>query len=83
MHPTLRRGTVAAAVLLATHLAQGAEPAAALRLVFVLDGLRPDSITAQDTPTLHRLRNEGVWFENAHAVFPTVTRVNEPRPSRM
>ena len=76
MHPTLRRGTVAAAVLLATHLAQGAEPAAALRLVFVLDGLRPDSITAQDTPTLHRLRGEGVWFENAHAVFPTVTRVN-------
>ncbi|MFX8852472.1 alkaline phosphatase family protein, partial [Acinetobacter baumannii] len=58
--------------------AHAAEPAkrAVLRLVVVLDGLRPDSITAEDTPTLYRLRTEGVWFENSHAVFPTVTRVN-------
>src|SRR5207342_3915507 len=50
--------------------------AAALNLVFVMDGLRPDSVTAADTPNLHRLRSEGVWFENSHSVFPTVTRVN-------
>lgn len=47
-----------------------------LVIVFVVDGLRPDSITAEDTPTLFRLRAEGVDFTNGHAVFPTVTRVN-------
>jgi len=45
-------------------------------VVFVVDGLRPDAITAEDTPTLMRLRAEGVDFTNSHAVFPTVTRVN-------
>jgi arylsulfatase A-like enzyme len=47
-----------------------------LVIVFVVDGLRPDSITAEDTPTLFRLRAEGVDFSDGHAVFPTVTRVN-------
>jgi arylsulfatase A-like enzyme len=51
-------------------------PATRLVIVFVVDGLRPDSITAEDTPTLFRLRAEGVDFANGHAVFPTVTRVN-------
>jgi arylsulfatase A-like enzyme len=45
-------------------------------IVFVVDGLRPDAITVEDTPTLFRLRAEGVEFTNSHAVFPTVTRVN-------
>ncbi|MGH7306299.1 MAG: alkaline phosphatase family protein [Candidatus Rokuibacteriota bacterium] len=45
-------------------------------IVFVVDGLRPDAITAEDTPTLFRLRAEGVDFTNSHSVFPTVTRVN-------
>jgi predicted AlkP superfamily pyrophosphatase or phosphodiesterase len=47
-----------------------------LNLVFVLDGLRPDSINPDDTPNLYRLRLEGVNFLNSHSVFPTVTRVN-------
>jgi predicted AlkP superfamily pyrophosphatase or phosphodiesterase len=47
-----------------------------LVIVFVVDGLRPDAITAEDTPTLWRLRAEGVEFTDGHAVFPTVTRVN-------
>ncbi|HEU4367684.1 MAG TPA: alkaline phosphatase family protein, partial [Methylomirabilota bacterium] len=47
-----------------------------LVIVFVVDGLRPDSITPGDTPTLYRLRAEGVDFTDSHAVFPTVTRVN-------
>jgi arylsulfatase A-like enzyme len=47
-----------------------------LVIVFVVDGLRPDSITPEDTPTLFRLRAEGVDFTDGHAVFPTVTRVN-------
>ncbi len=45
-------------------------------IVFVVDGLRPDSIDVADTPTLHRLRAEGVSFEASPAAFPTVTRVN-------
>src|SRR5437899_3275103 len=45
-------------------------------IVFVVDGLRPDAITAENTPTLFRLKTEGVEFTNSHAVFPTVTRVN-------
>jgi len=49
---------------------------ASLNLVFILDGLRPDSINPDDTPNLYRLRLEGVNFLNGHSVFPTVTRVN-------
>lgn len=47
-----------------------------LVIVFVVDGLRPDAISVDETPTLFRLRAEGVDFTNGHAVFPTVTRVN-------
>jgi arylsulfatase A-like enzyme len=45
-------------------------------IVFVVDGVRPDAITPELTPTLFRLRSEGVNFTNGHSVFPTVTRVN-------
>jgi predicted AlkP superfamily pyrophosphatase or phosphodiesterase len=73
------RGALAAALILAMG-AGGTTGASAgratLNLVLVLDGLRPDSITAEDTPNLWRLRREGVDFPNSHAVFPTVTRVN-------
>ncbi len=51
-------------------------PHASMQIVLVLDGLRPDSITPANTPNLDRLRSDGVQFENTHAVFPTVTRVN-------
>src|SRR4051794_14056232 len=47
-----------------------------LNLVIVVDGLRPDAVTAEDTPNLFRLRAEGVHYLNSHAVFPTVTRAN-------
>jgi arylsulfatase A-like enzyme len=49
---------------------------ATLNIVLVLDGLRPDAITLEETPNLWRLRQEGVNFTNGHSVFPTVTRVN-------
>ena len=45
-------------------------------VVFVVDGLRPDSINPEDTPTIARLRAAGVEYLNSHSVFPTVTRVN-------
>ena len=44
---------------------------ATLNLVLILDGLRPDAITSEETPNLWRLRQEGVNFLNSHAVFPT------------
>jgi hypothetical protein len=69
-----------ATIALASALAVAAVPAdagrATLDIVLVLDGLRPDAITAQETPNLWRLRREGVDFINSHSVFPTVTRVN-------
>jgi arylsulfatase A-like enzyme len=49
---------------------------ATLNIVLVLDGLRPDAITPEQTPNLWRLRQEGANFTNSHSVFPTVTRVN-------
>src|ERR1044072_2149756 len=52
------------------------KPGARLILIIVMDGLRPDSINREDTPTLFRLRQEGVSYLNSHSVFPTVTRVN-------
>jgi predicted AlkP superfamily pyrophosphatase or phosphodiesterase len=69
-----------ATIALTSALAVAAVPAnagrATLDIVLVLDGLRPDAITAQETPNLWRLRREGVDFINSHSVFPTVTRVN-------
>src|SRR5215471_1060056 len=74
----LIRGLLATTALAAS--AAFAAPAqagtASLNLVLVMDGMRPDSITAEDTPNLYRLRQEGVNFVNGHSVFPTVTRVN-------
>src|SRR5215510_13706067 len=64
---------------LAAAVAVAAEPLpgkARLNLVFILDGLRPDSINPEDTPSLFKLRQEGVNYLNGHSVFPTVTRVN-------
>jgi predicted AlkP superfamily pyrophosphatase or phosphodiesterase len=44
--------------------------------LMVWDGLRPDMISEQITPSLFRLASEGVRFRDSHAVFPTVTRAN-------
>jgi arylsulfatase A-like enzyme len=67
-------------VLAAVAVAHASLPAnagrATLNIVLVLDGLRPDAITPEETPNLWRLRQEGVNFPNSHSVFPTVTRVN-------
>jgi arylsulfatase A-like enzyme len=64
---------LAGAIFIATAASAGN---ATLNVVMVLDGLRPDSITADETPNLWRLRQDGVNFANGHAVFPTVTRTN-------
>jgi arylsulfatase A-like enzyme len=45
-------------------------------VVVVWDGMRPDSVTERDTPTLWKLAREGVTFGKHHSVYPTATNVN-------
>jgi predicted AlkP superfamily pyrophosphatase or phosphodiesterase len=45
-------------------------------VVVVWDGLRPDSVTEQDTPTLFHLAVEGTTFANNHCVYVSSTEVN-------
>jgi arylsulfatase A-like enzyme len=45
-------------------------------VVVVWDGLRPDFVTRQNTPTLYQLASDGVFFQDHHAVFPSATEVN-------
>ncbi len=46
-------------------------------IVFVWDGLRPDSVSPSTTPNLARLRDQdGVNFSDQHAVYPTFTMMN-------
>jgi homoserine O-acetyltransferase/O-succinyltransferase len=52
------------------------QPPQRLIAIFVVDGLRPDSITVTDTPVIASLRAQGVEYTNSHSIFPTSTRVN-------
>ena len=45
-------------------------------ILFVWDGLRPDSISQKTTPNLWRLSRQGVTFEQNHATYPTFTMMN-------
>lgn len=45
-------------------------------IIFVWDGLRPDSISPSTTPNLWDLSRKGVFFENNHATYPTFTMMN-------
>jgi arylsulfatase A-like enzyme len=45
-------------------------------VVVVWDGMRPDSVTERDTPTLWKLAREGVTFTKHHSIYPTATNVN-------
>ncbi|HJW37797.1 MAG TPA: alkaline phosphatase family protein [Candidatus Udaeobacter sp.] len=45
-------------------------------VVVVWDGMRPDFVSEQNTPTLWKLSREGVTFRNHHAVYPPATMVN-------
>jgi len=45
-------------------------------VVVVLDGMRPDFVTEQSTPTLWNLAKDGVTFRNHHAVYLSATNVN-------
>jgi hypothetical protein len=45
-------------------------------ILFVADGLRTGSVNAVDTPTMLRIRQQGVFFANSHSLFPTFTTPN-------
>jgi arylsulfatase A-like enzyme len=45
-------------------------------VVVVWDGMRPDFVSEETTPTLWKLAREGVIFRNHHAVYPSATQVN-------
>lgn len=42
----------------------------------VWDGLRPDDVTAADTPNLFALRASGANFSDNHSTYPTFTMMN-------
>ena len=61
--------------------AQGPAPTAATGraervVIIVCDGLRPDSVTEEATPTVAKLARGGVTFTRHHSVYPTSTEVN-------
>jgi len=80
----MRRASVSLAVVALAGLlaaSSGSRPMAAQGarrnvIVFVADGLRHDSVNEQDTPALWRVRTQGVYFRNSHALFPTLTTAN-------
>jgi len=45
-------------------------------VVVVWDGMRPDFVSEQNTPTLWNLAREGVTFRNHHSAYPSATMVN-------
>jgi arylsulfatase A-like enzyme len=45
-------------------------------VLVVWDGMRPDYVTPELTPTLCSLRSNGVWFAHHHCAYPTSTEVN-------
>ncbi|PWK81843.1 type I phosphodiesterase/nucleotide pyrophosphatase [Fulvimonas soli] len=65
-------------LLVALALAATALPAPAAHrvIVFVWDGMRPDAISAQDTPRLQALAERGSYFTDNHATYPTFTMAN-------
>jgi arylsulfatase A-like enzyme len=45
-------------------------------VVVVWDGMRPDFVSEETTPTLWKVAHEGVTFRNHHAVYLSATQVN-------
>jgi arylsulfatase A-like enzyme len=73
----VRRLSLLIGVLLYVSVPGETQPASPRRhLLIVVDGLRPDYVTADVMPNLTALGRRGVVFNRHHAVYPTVTRVN-------
>ena len=66
-----------AVVVLLAGAAQAAAKGKAEHIVVVVwDGMRPDFITPQYTPTLYQLARDGVFFKRHHPVYISTTEVN-------
>ena len=52
------------------------KPKAEHLVLVVWDGMRPDFITAENTPNLHALAKGGTFFAHHHSVYITSTEVN-------
>lgn len=57
-------------------LSVSSAPTPTRTIIMVWDGLRPDSVTATDTPNLYALRQTGANFSDNHATYPTFTMMN-------
>ena len=75
MHRSLSAAALALTLVSAGALADP-PPHARNVVIFVADGLRYDSVTAETAPTMWRVRHEGVDFTNCHAIYPTLTTAN-------
>jgi arylsulfatase A-like enzyme len=62
--------------LAASRPAKGVPKHARNVVIFVADGLRYDSVTPKNAPTLWHIRHEGVDFANSHSIYPTLTTAN-------
>jgi predicted AlkP superfamily pyrophosphatase or phosphodiesterase len=62
----------------AGNAAKASAPAHAAQrvIIFVWDGMRPDSISAEDTPRLAALAKRGTYFADNHSSYPTFTMMN-------
>src|SRR6185503_9034672 len=45
-------------------------------IIFVWDGMRPDSISDNETPHLAALAKRGTYFADNHSSYPTFTMMN-------
>jgi hypothetical protein len=45
-------------------------------ILFIWDGLRPDAVTQEQTPTLYAFMKDGVEFSDNHSSYPTFTMMN-------
>ncbi len=88
MHNRFLRVALATALLVAaagcaTTASQNGHPSAAATakpshrvIVFVWDGMRPDSISENDTPHLSAFAKRGTYFADNHSSYPTFTMMN-------
>jgi hypothetical protein len=69
---------LAAFAIMGTTIDAADTPSSRARIVILMvwDGLRPDSVTPRDTPTLYEMSHQGVRFDRHHSMYPTLTMVN-------
>ena len=45
-------------------------------IIFAMDGLQPSQVTPELMPNLSAFASQGVFFDNHHPAYPSVTRIN-------